>query len=75
MGKVIVSDNVQLATRIPKRVHREVKLECVTTGVSVQAWVHDALTAHLARCRGTIGDDDAPPRALTTLPKRTRAAG
>jgi predicted HicB family RNase H-like nuclease len=46
------SDWVQLATRIPKRLHRAMKLECVTREESLQAWLLDALEAHLARCRG-----------------------
>jgi predicted HicB family RNase H-like nuclease len=52
MPKVPLSDSVQLATRIPKRLHREVKLECVTAGVTVESWIRDALTTHLAHVTG-----------------------
>ena len=45
-------DSVQLATRIPKRLHRELKLDCVASGVAVQDWVRDALETYLARVAG-----------------------
>jgi len=48
--KEIRDDSVQLATRIPKRLHRAVKLACIERGESVQAWVVDAVEAHLRRC-------------------------
>lgn len=34
---------VQLATRIPRRLHREMKLHCVAEEVSLMAFVVDAL--------------------------------
>ena len=40
---------VQLATRIPKTLHRELKLHCVKTETSVMAFVVDALREKLAR--------------------------
>jgi predicted HicB family RNase H-like nuclease len=43
--------SVQLAARIPKRLHRALRLECAATGVTMQTWVRDALTAHLRRCQ------------------------
>jgi predicted HicB family RNase H-like nuclease len=52
MPKVNVSDSVQLATRIPKRLHRELKLDCVAAGVTLETWIRDALTTHLARVTG-----------------------
>lgn len=52
MPKRNVSDSVQLATRIPKRLHRELKLDCIAAEVTLEAWITDALEAHLARCRG-----------------------
>ena len=40
---------VQLATRIPKGLHRELKLHCVTAEVSVMDFVVSALRDALAR--------------------------
>ena len=40
---------VQLATRIPKTLHRTLKLHCVTTDVSVMAFVVAALQEKIAR--------------------------
>jgi predicted HicB family RNase H-like nuclease len=40
---------VQLATRIPKQLHRELKLYCVKSDVSVMEFVVSALQDKLAR--------------------------
>jgi predicted HicB family RNase H-like nuclease len=40
---------VQLATRIPKRVHRELKLHCVTSETTVMEFLIEALKEQLAR--------------------------
>ena len=40
---------VQLATRIPKRVHRELKVHCVTSETTVMEFVVEALREKLAR--------------------------
>jgi hypothetical protein len=40
---------VQLATRIPKPLHRELKLHCVTAETSVMDFVVKALEEKLAR--------------------------
>jgi predicted HicB family RNase H-like nuclease len=40
---------VQLATRIPKTLHRELKLHCVTADVSVMEFVVQALQEKLTR--------------------------
>jgi predicted HicB family RNase H-like nuclease len=40
---------VQLATRVPKPLHRELKLHCVKSDVSVMAFVVEALTEKLQR--------------------------
>lgn len=40
---------VQLATRIPKRLHRELKLHCVRAERSVMDFVTDAITEKLTR--------------------------
>ena len=39
----------QLATRIPKGLHREIKLYCVHTGISVMEFVAAALEEKLRR--------------------------
>jgi predicted HicB family RNase H-like nuclease len=46
---------VQLATRIPKTLHRDLKLHCVTSDVSVMAFVTRAIAEKLAKpiSRGT----------------------
>jgi predicted HicB family RNase H-like nuclease len=43
---------VQLATRIPRRLHREMKLHCVSNEISLMAFVVDALRAKLASAAG-----------------------
>ena len=40
---------IQLATRIPKGLHREIKLFCVQTGISVMEFVAAALEDKLRR--------------------------
>jgi hypothetical protein len=40
---------VQLATRIPKSLHRAVRLHCVETGTTVMHFVVDAIEAKLAK--------------------------
>ena len=42
----------QLATRIPKTLHRSLKLYCVQTETSVMAFVVDAIQEKLAREAG-----------------------
>jgi len=44
---------VQLATRIPKSLHRELKVHCVRTDESVMGFVVKALNELLARERGS----------------------
>jgi predicted HicB family RNase H-like nuclease len=43
---------VQLATRIPKHLHRELKLHCVKSDVSVMEFVVNALGEKLQREAG-----------------------
>ncbi len=43
---------IQLATRIPKGLHREIKLFCVQTGISVMEFVAAALEDKLRRSPG-----------------------
>ena len=45
---------VQLATRIPKALHRELKLHCVTAETSVMDFVVKALQEKLARSAGAL---------------------
>ena len=40
---------IQLATRIPKTLHREIKLHCVSSGISVMEFVAAALEDKLRR--------------------------
>ena len=45
----------QLATRIPKELHRRLKLHCVTSEVSVMAFVVQAIEQKLAHGAGAKG--------------------
>jgi hypothetical protein len=42
---------VQLATRVPRDLHREIKLYCVGAGISVMEFVESALTTKLSQER------------------------
>jgi len=42
---------VQLATRIPKELHRRLKLHCVTHEIAVQDFVAEAIEARLTSGR------------------------
>jgi hypothetical protein len=46
---------IQLATRIPKGLHREIKLYCVQTGISVMEFVASALEEKLRKASGKSG--------------------
>ena len=39
---------VQLATRVPRDLHRAIKLHCVGVGVSVMSFVENALSTKLS---------------------------
>ncbi len=43
---------IQLATRIPSRLHRAIKLHCVEQGTSVMEFVAEALQERLNKTRG-----------------------
>jgi hypothetical protein len=61
------SDNVvwvQLATRIPKTLHRRLKLHCVTADTSVMGFVVQAIEEKLAR----VGDEIVAVPSLRILP-------
>jgi len=47
---------VQLATRIPKQLHRELKLHCVKSDTSVMDFVVKALEEKLVRESGSRGE-------------------
>jgi hypothetical protein len=55
---------VQLATRIPRRLHREVKVHCVSHEVSLMAFVVDALREKLTADRRGAGRTSQPARVL-----------
>ena len=42
---------IQLATRIPRSLHREIKIHCVANGISVMQFVAMALEARLRHPR------------------------
>jgi hypothetical protein len=46
---------IQLATRIPARLHRAIKLHCVEQGTSVMEFVAEALQERLNKTRGRGG--------------------
>jgi hypothetical protein len=43
---------IQLATRIPKMLHREIKLHCVSSSISVMEFVAAALEDKLRKSTG-----------------------
>ena len=70
---------VQLATRIPKQLHRELKLYCVKSDVSVMDFVVSALQDKLDMIWSILADeyetaaaedDDAPPPNLVQIDRK-----
>ena len=57
---------IQLATRIPKVLHRAIKLHCVETNISVMEFVANALEDKLKRPKA----GSAKPRAVTKTRSR-----
>ncbi len=55
-------ERVQLAVRLPKRLHRAVRLECIETGVTMETWLLDALETHLRRVGARRGTDGPPSK-------------
>jgi len=47
MRQEFTSDVVQLATRIPKSLHTQIRVNALDSGVTLSEWVSDALAAHL----------------------------
>ena len=68
------SDLLQLGTRVPRRLHRAVKLAALEEDVSVREWVADALATYLRRRRGTDANESGPASIPVTLLKRTPGA-
>src|SRR5262249_30712864 len=70
-------DVTQLATRVPKTLHRRVVLAALEAGVSIQVWVSDALATHLATVTGqpvTALHQNAPKAAAVPMARRARGA-
>jgi len=79
MGRQVFDANVtQLATRIPKGLHRRVKLAAIAEGVAVKDWVSAALAEYLAERGGgkpgTAGDEDAAQGRPASRVRRARRA-
>ncbi|HLK10517.1 MAG TPA: hypothetical protein VKW76_04000 [Candidatus Binatia bacterium] len=53
---------IQLATRIPKALHREIKLYCVQSSISVMEFVASALEDKLKRDHGRGARRKPPAR-------------
>jgi len=66
------NDIAQLATRIPLRLHRAVKVAAIEEGARVCDWVADALATHLRDVGGTAADESAPQPKAT--PRRRAAS-
>jgi hypothetical protein len=56
-------ETVQLATRIPKALHVRLRVDALDRGVTVAAWVGDALVSHLESCTGKKRPRKAPKPA------------
>jgi hypothetical protein len=55
MKQIFDGNTCQLATRIPRALHRAVKIAALEDGVPVQTWVSGALAEYLAELGGTVG--------------------
>jgi predicted HicB family RNase H-like nuclease len=47
------SETVQLGTRIPRSLHRAIRLDAAAAETTLGEWVSAALEAHLERCKAT----------------------
>jgi len=63
----------QLATRIPKNLHKAIKLYCVNHGTSVMAFVQEALSEMLTQ--SGIPKKKAPVRKPAQKKEATAATG
>jgi hypothetical protein len=64
------SNLAQLATRIPRTLHRAAFLQAIAEERPLTAFVTEALTEHLARCQGTDRPENAPRRPKATALRR-----
>jgi hypothetical protein len=55
-----LGESAALAVRIPKALQRAVHLQAITEERLMQEWIREALTEHLARCRGPRRARPAP---------------
>ena len=64
--KKLVGDaySVQLATRVPKALHRAAMLTAIEEERPLQEWIAEALAEHLARCQRP-----KRPRAALGMPR------
>jgi predicted HicB family RNase H-like nuclease len=42
---------IQLATRVPKTLHRAIRLDAIGREQTLSQWITEALAAHLERCK------------------------
>jgi hypothetical protein len=61
MAREFDNDTVQLAVRVPRALHLQVRVDAIDAGITVAEWVSDALEAHLRRL--TRADRKAARRA------------
>jgi len=77
MARLFEAGVCQLATRIPRDLHRQVRLAALDAEVSLKTWIADALAAYLAGRRGkpvpTV-DEDARKTRGGPPPRRTPAS-
>jgi len=77
MGRQFEGGVCQLATRIPRGLHRQVRLAALADEVSLKTWIADALVAYLAGRRGkpvATVDEDAPKTRVGPPPRRAPAS-
>jgi HicB family len=51
MTRMGLGNMIQLASRIPKRLHREAMLAAIEEERPLQEWIAEALAEHLERCQ------------------------
>ena len=45
------TEAVQLVTRVPRTLHREIRLDAIEREQTLSQWITEALGAHLERCK------------------------
>jgi hypothetical protein len=63
MKRVGVGETIQLATRVPKALHRAAMLASIEEERPLQEWIAEALAEHLARVHGAGAPKRARPAA------------